>query len=304
MSTARTTPTFVSVVIPVRNNASGLFLCLSALKNQVYPVKDFEVLVIDNDSTESLSSVKTTFPSVRWLTDSGPGSFSARNWGLKHARGEIVAFTDSDCIPTPTWLRNGVAALELNKCTIVGGNVDMIDPEDRGLSVYEHLEIVASGLPDSRRLVEERGFTTTGNFLTWRYLFDRVGLFDATLKSGGDREWVQRAVSHGENLVYCDDVVVRHPRRSSFRDLARKYRRQVGGRMVILKRKNPPFSAIVSDLLLHSTLSIQTYKIAFFYPHVHGLWNRIHFALAVLLMSIITSFERFKVWIGGEPSRG
>lgn len=294
----------VSVVIPVRNNAVGLRLCLQALEKQTFPRQSFEIVVVDNDSTDALGEVKKQFPQARWLFDAGSGSYSARNCGLKEAHGEIVAFTDSDCQPSPEWLVNGVAALDSNEGTIIGGNVEMIDPTDRSLNIYEEIEIVASGLPDSRRLVEERGFTTTGNLMTCRENFDHHGFFDATLKSAGDREWVQRAVAAGEKLIYKENVLVKHPRRSTFYDLKQKYRRQVGGRMVLLKRTKPGLISIINELCLYSLIDPKTYRMAIFHPKIHGFTRRIHFIAALLLMSVVTTTERFKVCLGGDTHRG
>jgi glycosyltransferase involved in cell wall biosynthesis len=294
----------VSVIIPVRNNVEGLQICLQAIQRQTYPADQFEVIVVDNASTDDISRLKPLFPHVRWLRDEGSGSFAARNAGLQIATADIVAFTDSDCIPDPRWLAEGVAALNAGLGTIIGGNVDLMDPVGRELNVYEWIEVIGSGIPDSRRLVEERGFTTTGNMLTYRKNFERCGPFDTILKSGGDREWVTRAVKLGEKLVYVHSVLVRHPRRSTFKDLVLKYRRQVGGRMTLLKRTNPSGRAILGELFLLSFFDPRTWAVALFYPKIKGLGMRFHFIGAVLLMSMMTTAERFRVFFGADTSRG
>jgi glycosyltransferase involved in cell wall biosynthesis len=294
----------VSVIIPVRNNVVGLEVCLKALERQTYPADEFEIIVIDNASTDDLSRLQPVFPQVRWIRDEGSGSFAARNAGLLLAQGDIVAFTDSDCIPEPDWLAEGVAALDAGLGTIIGGNVDLLDPVGREMNVYEWMEVIGSGLPDSRRLVEERGFTTTGNMLTYRKNFIRCGPFDTVLKSGGDREWVTRAVKLGEKLVYVDSFRVRHPRRSTFKDLILKYRRQVGGRMTLLKRTNPSARAILGELFLLSIFDPRIWAIAFFYPKIRTIRRRIHFIGGVLWMSLLTTAERFRVWLGADTSRG
>jgi glycosyltransferase involved in cell wall biosynthesis len=294
----------VSVIIPVRNNLVGLKSCLTALHRQTYPADKFEVIVVDNDSTESLEKLHSEFPRVRWLYETAPSSYAARNRGLEHTQGKIVAFTDSDCLPALDWIERGVAALTGRHGTIIGGNVSLLDPLGRGLNTYETIEVIASGIPDSRRLVEERGFTTTGNLFTSRANFDRWGRFDATLKSAGDREWVTRAVRHGEKLVYADDVLVHHPRRSRFGPLTLKYRRQVGGRMMLLKRSRPTPWQLASELFLFSVFDPRIYLMAFATPLVRGPRQRLHLLGAAVLMSIATTVERFRVCFGGEASRG
>ena len=118
----------VSVVIPVRNRAPGLRQCLAALEGQSFPRAEFEIIVVDNGSTDDLEGARRLFPAVRWLQEVAPGSYAARNGGLRQAAGEIIAFTDADCVPDAGWLREGVAALTDGSATVVGGEVPWIEP--------------------------------------------------------------------------------------------------------------------------------------------------------------------------------
>ena len=256
----------VSVIIPVRNNVAGLRTCLAALHQQTYPAEQFEIIVVDNASTEDIGVLKPEFPRVLFLSDSGPGSYSARNRGLKAAQGRVIAFTDSDCIPDPTWVENGVHAIATNGATILGGDVVFLEPEDRPLNACEILEIIASGLPNIKHLIETRGFAPTANVFTTRAFVDRVGEFDATLKSGGDTEWAHRAKAKGEKLAFADGVVVRHPRRSTFDALTLKYKRQVGGGVKLLRRKNPSFFKIILHVLALSPLDPRSWLVALAAP--------------------------------------
>jgi glycosyltransferase involved in cell wall biosynthesis len=294
---------YVSVIIPVRNNASGLEICLTAVERQTYPRERFEVIVVDNASTDDIARLKPLFPRVQWVVSEAAGSFGARNDGVKLAQGEIVAFTDSDCIPDPVWLEAGVAALNAGLCTIVGGNVELLDPAGRDLNVWEWLEVIGSGIPDSRRNVEERGFTSTGNMVTYRKNFERCGPFDTGLRSGGDCDWVMRAVSRGEKLVYVHECMVRHPRRSTFGPLALKYRRQIGGRIVRTMRTHPSSLKILSELFRLSPVDPRIWGLALFYPKVKPR-QRPAFIAAIFLLSGVTWVERFRVLFGGQPSRG
>ena len=102
---------FVSVIVPVFNNGDRLAKCLKALYVQTYPYADYEVIVVDNNSTERIDSVCEQFPNVRYETESEQGSYAARNRGLSIAKGEVIAFTDSNCIPDAEWIAAGVRAL-------------------------------------------------------------------------------------------------------------------------------------------------------------------------------------------------
>jgi len=294
----------LSVIIPVHNGAAALSACLAALDGQSFPRGDFEVIVVDNGSTDDLAPLRRLFPGVRWLQESAAGSYAARNTGLRQAGGPLLAFTDADCVPDAGWLERGVAALTAGPATIIGGEVPSIDPVGRDLNSYEMLETVMFGLGSIRRLIEERGFAITANLFTSRAVFDRVGEFDADLKSAGDREWVRRAVAKGERLGYAGDAIVRHPRRSTRAEFFRKQRRLVGGRMMILRRGRPGLGAVLADLRLVSLLDPRVYRVAFGDPRAKGPARRIRFVAVVLGVSLFTTGEKLRLLLGGKPGRG
>jgi glycosyltransferase involved in cell wall biosynthesis len=294
----------VSVIVPVRNGALGLRTCLAALQAQSWPAAEFEVIVVDNGSTDDLEATRRLFPAVRWLQESAPGSYAARNCGLRHAAGEIIAFTDADCIPDADWLRQGVAALAGGDATVVGGEVPWLGPAGRALNAYEILETIMFGLPSIRDLIEQRGFAITANLFTSRAAFGRVGEFDAGLRSAGDREWVLRAVAKGEVLRYAAGAIVRHPRRSTREEFFRKQLRLVGGRMTLLRRERPGAGAVLADLRKLSLLDPRVYAVAFGDPRARGPGRRLHFAGVVLLVSLATTGEKLRLLLGGQPSRG
>lgn len=90
---------FVSVVIPVFNDAERLEMCLRALEDQTYPADRYEVILVDNGSDASMEGLAAGFAGTRVAYEDRPGSYAARNKGVSLARGEVVAFTDSDCVP-------------------------------------------------------------------------------------------------------------------------------------------------------------------------------------------------------------
>lgn len=102
----------VSVVVPTRNRRDLLADTLRALLEQDLPQRSYEILVIDNASTDGTASLlretarnsPVSFTGIRSKRDRGPAV--SRNVGVLNARGRIVAFTDSDCVPTPHWLKS------------------------------------------------------------------------------------------------------------------------------------------------------------------------------------------------------
>ena len=93
----------VSIVIPTFNGASRIGACLDSLTGQSAG-RDIEILVIDDGSKDSIAEVATRYPTVRLIRQKNAGPASARNRGAREARGEILLFTDDDCVPTPNWL--------------------------------------------------------------------------------------------------------------------------------------------------------------------------------------------------------
>jgi glycosyltransferase involved in cell wall biosynthesis len=182
---------FVSVIVPVFNDAERLKVCLRALEDQTYLKQLYEVIVVDNGSEESVEPVVAEFGHARVSHEERSGSYAARNRGLALARGEIIAFTDADCIPAADWIEKGVAnLLRLSHCGLIAGRVDVFPQDPHRPTAVELYESRTALL--QKEYVEDGGFGATANMFTRRAVFERVGLFDGGLKSGGDIEWSRR----------------------------------------------------------------------------------------------------------------
>ena len=218
----------VSVIIPAYNDAKRLKLCLAALARQTYP--DFEVIVVDNGSQDVAAHERVceAFDFVTFTTESKPGSYSARNKGLELAKGEVLAFTDSDCIPEPDWLENGVKRLaDMEFKGLVAGRLAVF-PEDSQRPLPVELHEMMFAFPQER-YVRDSGYGVTGNMMTHKQVFNAIGPFNTTLLSGGDHDFGVRARAAGFKAVYAPEVCVQHPARRSFAEIKKKLRRTMGG---------------------------------------------------------------------------
>jgi glycosyltransferase involved in cell wall biosynthesis len=221
-------PPFVSVIIPVFDDGERLRRCLLALDRQTYPRDRFEVVVVDNGSSQDVAAVVAGLAGVVLGHEPRPGSYAARNTGLGLARGEVLAFTDSDCLPQPDWVAAGVARLtDQPGCGPVAGRIAVFFQDAARPTATELYESLTA-FPQ-RAYVERDHYGATANLFTRRDVFARVGDFCAGLTSGGDREWGQRVYAAGLPLIYADEVRVQHPARRSFGELARKIVRVTGG---------------------------------------------------------------------------
>lgn len=219
---------FVSVIVPVLDDLTGLTRCLAALAEQDYPADRFEVVAVDNGSSVDLRPALPPDPRFQLLREERPGSYAARNTGLAAAKGEVLAFTDADCTPDPLWLTQGVRALVGPPAAdAVGGSVRLYfrSAAPRGLAeVFEARE----AFPQAGYVAN--GWAVTANLFTWRRSFDRVGAFDGTLTSRGDADWGQRLSRAGGVFAFAPAAVVRHPARADLRELLRKSRRTGRGK--------------------------------------------------------------------------
>ena len=93
-----------SVIIPTFNGGELLRANLASVSRLSFPKDDFEVIVVDNNSTDNSGEIIESFPFIKVEERERQGSYAARNAGLKVASGEIIAFTDSDCEVDPGWL--------------------------------------------------------------------------------------------------------------------------------------------------------------------------------------------------------
>lgn len=228
---------FVSVIVPVFNDNDRLQACLDALARQSYPAERFEVVVVDNGSNESVGPVIRRHRGMATLIEeSNPGSYSARNRGIEQVRGEILAFTDSDCIPAADWIATGVAALKADpELAMVGGSIRMSPEDSTRLSALE-LHQLQLGF-QQERYIKELHFSVTANLFTLRRVFDLVGMFNPRLRSFGDLEWGQRVHAAGLAQAYEESLLIDHPLRVSWRECVKKVRRITGGRFQLARER-------------------------------------------------------------------
>lgn len=206
----------VSIVVPVYNDPEGVRVTLESLTALCYPRDCYEVLVVDNASTDETPAVVESFATdhenVSLLFEREvQSSYAARNTGIERAAGEVLAFVDADMHVDPDWLSQAMAELERSGADYMGCDVELYTPEDPTLADrYDAL----SGF-DIERYVEELSFAPTCCLVVRREVIDAVGPFDKRLVSSGDLEFGNRVADAGYDLHYAEGVRMYHPTRSS-----------------------------------------------------------------------------------------
>ncbi|MDO8125614.1 MAG: glycosyltransferase [Candidatus Brocadiales bacterium] len=200
-----------SIVIPAYNAEKTVGKTVEACISQDYKDK-FEVIVVNDGSTDNTEAVIKSFP-VRYIFQENAGPAAARNRGWKASKGDIVCFTDSDCIPASNWLST---LLEHYKdSTLVGavcGSYKIANLESLlAQCIHEEIMFRHSNMSNNVR------FFGSYNLSIRRSVLEEVGGFDETFlqASGEDNDLSYRIKKAGYNIIFDNKALVAHYHRDS-----------------------------------------------------------------------------------------
>lgn len=231
---------FISVVIPVCNASATLEECLLPIKRQSYPPDHFEVVIVDNNSTDRSQEIAKRH-TEHFYECKTHGPAAARNVGVTHSRGEIVAFTDADCVADHHWLESIAKVFKDETTAGIGG---LIEP----YKVETHPEwlTVQFDLLSQEREMQERPcsppFPITANAAYRKRVLEEVGPFDEGLLVGEDADMGWRVVWAGGNLCYCPEAKVRHRTRATFSGLYKQLFTYGMGTVALFKKHRSHFN--------------------------------------------------------------
>jgi glycosyltransferase involved in cell wall biosynthesis len=208
-------------VIPHLNQPDFLRRCLASLAAGTR--QPDEVFVVDNGSAQMPQDVCDA-AGVTLLREETPGPGPARNFGVTHATGDILAFIDADCLADPEWLAAAAAQMSDPSAEVLGGDVRIAYRDPDTLTTLEAYESIYAYRMD--RYIAREGFTGTGNLVIRRDVLEAVGPF-AGLSVAEDRDWGQRATAAGYTIRYVADMKVYHPAREKFSELKQKWDRHM-----------------------------------------------------------------------------
>jgi glycosyltransferase involved in cell wall biosynthesis len=291
---------FISVIIPVYNDSGNLLNCLEALNRQTLDKSMYEIVVVDNGSSDGIDEVMQKYPEIRFCHEYKEGSYAARNKGILNSKGDILAFTDSDCIPNDYWLEKGLSAV-VNKdpLGLIGGRINYFARDENSMTSAELWEILNQY--NQAECVNNMKFALTANLFTRRSVMDEVGLFNSDLKSAGDYEWGNRVYEKGIIICYDDEVVVSHPARRTLSQLSRKVRRLVGGRF--------DTRSINKDEVIKQMNILQPFEALFdFLKNKESSWFNyfnyiVKFISIYVFVKTVAVYEFVRLMLGGNPER-
>ena len=236
MSTPKADYPFVSVVIPTYRHWQDLPTCLRSLETQTYPRDLYEVIIVNNDPGKECP-YPLPADNMSLLVEPREGSYAARNRGIVNAKGEILAFTDADCVPAPDWIEQAVKLFQGNKgLDRLAGNIKLVFDVMSSPAAL-HQKVFAFNQRDNA----QKGTSVTANLWAHRRVFKEIGHFDGELKSNADLQWGLKAQKAGFTITFAPSVIVSHPALTDIDSLLRKARRVYGGHYARMKWHTRPF---------------------------------------------------------------
>ncbi len=208
---------FVSVVVAVRDGAATVTECVQSILATEWPEERREVIVVDNGSRDG-TPARLTSLDVRLLHETRVGRSHARNRGIAEARGEIILFTDADCVVDAHWISELVAGFGDADVWAVAGEIHFTNharAAERFIAARdeEHQRFVLSLDPP---------FAITSNVAYRRRTFDAIGLFDPAFPTAEDVDLGWRFHRAGFRYAYRPSAIVRHRPRATVGALLRQ----------------------------------------------------------------------------------
>ncbi|MEN6440350.1 MAG: mycofactocin biosynthesis glycosyltransferase MftF [Syntrophobacter sp.] len=230
---------FVSVIIPVRNRPEEIAACLQSLSRIEYPADRMEVIVVDDASEDNTPEIVSNFPVRLIALNEQRGASFCRNLGAGDARGEILAFVDSDCLADPLWPRELIPAFNDSANGAVGGLVDSCFHE-KSLDRYEKVKssLNMGPRPTSSRDGSRFFYLPACNLLVRKSVFQRLNGFREDMVVGEDVDFCYRLQDSGHHVEYRPVGRIYHKHRNTIRHFGLR-RFDYGTSEPLLRRTHP-----------------------------------------------------------------
>jgi glycosyltransferase involved in cell wall biosynthesis len=195
----------VSIIIPTYNRKHMLKEAIESLFDQTYPKDEYEIIVCDDGSTDGTEflvkeMMKNSLYPLRYFKQENQGPAVARNLGINNARGEIIGFTDDDCIPSSTWIEKAIPNFE---------NIDVIGVMGCVLPLGDIKKKWYNSV-HTFKITEKDIFYGTGNIFYRKQTLLEVGGFDSEFKILEDLDMADRILKKGYKIDFNKDVMVHH----------------------------------------------------------------------------------------------
>ncbi len=221
-------PSF-SIVVPTYNRPKQLERCLTALTQLDYPDDRVEIIIVDDGSNTPLDSTVAPFQTsadiaknIFLLRQTNAGPAAARNVGVQQAKGDYIAFTDDDCMPSSDWLRQFAEALQRNPAAMLGGRTLNALPKNLFSSASQALIDYLYSYYDA---ADQGVFFASNNIAMERSQFLAIGGFDVSfpLAAAEDRNLCDCWQQAGYPMKYVPSATIQHAHALSLKSFWRQH---------------------------------------------------------------------------------
>ncbi|MBN2058813.1 MAG: glycosyltransferase [Deltaproteobacteria bacterium] len=195
---------FVSIIIPAKNEEKILPSCLDSILSSDYPKNRFEILLIDNGSTDKTIAIAQSH-GLKIIDGSSFTIGAMRNLGVKESHGDLIAFVDADVIVTKSWLASGVRCLQSHPNAACAGSFPLV-PENFGWVAESWWFLQFPVNTNKEQKVE---WLASMNIICRRDTFENIGGFNLNLMTAEDVDFCYR-IGAGHDIFYCPAMIAYH----------------------------------------------------------------------------------------------
>lgn len=290
----------ISVVIPTYNRINQLKIAVESVLKQSYP--DYEVIVVDDGSTdethEYLSSIKKD--NFIYIKQTHKGPASARNSGIKNAKGEYIAFTDDDCIIPYDWLDKIKNAIVNTQADVIGGFV-----QNTAKSLFSALSqyITNFFVAFLYKNYKNSSFFTSNNIAYRATSIKKVGCFDERffIAGGEERLLNYKIIFNGGKVFLSENIFIKHHHHQNFQKFLKQFFNYGRGSFLLFKISHReldkpmpgiPFNARIAFITesLKSNFLFGWTAIVFF------LISQVSALAGFLVQALLYSIQKKKFW--------
>jgi len=198
----------ISVIIPTYNSEKTIESCLKSLLKQSFPRKNYEIIIVDDGSNDRTLRIVSKYK-VRIFRQKHSGPAVARNMGVKHSKGNIILFTDADCVPDKNWIKRVTEPFKNEQIVGVAGAYKTLN-KNKLMARFAGYEIEERH--EGMKKLDSIDFVGTYNCAYRKSIFSKFGGFDKSFSeaSGEDTELSFRISKAGYKIVFQSKAIVYH----------------------------------------------------------------------------------------------
>lgn len=294
MDTQQNDLPFVSIIIPVKNAEKFLPACLKSLNSLDYPKDKYEIIISDSDSTDKTGEIALSM-GAKLISAGGASVCAGRNSGFKQAKGEIIAFSDADCIMDKDWLMNAIKYFKDSKVACVGG--PSLIPEDEtafgkacgfifSYSLFTGGSTYGRHFPEVREVDHNPGC----NAIYRRSSLEKVMPVDECFTDGEDVIMNKQLNGLGYKFLFTPDTKLWHYRSSTPKRFWKQKIRYGIGRVIIAKA----YPRLLNPMHIIAGFSIPLIVLMLI---ASAFWGRVFLADLILLAMGFLLFFFILAWL-------